>query len=663
METTRRYAIYGAFGVLCCVGPARGLEAADAVVGNGQPASCTEAALDTAVAAVNAGGGTMTFNCGGPATINVSSNKLFDRAGVAYAIDGSGLITLSGQNLTRIILHRGGTLYLRNITLQNGRASGTEDNASGGAIRSDRLFGEIVLSLTNVTFRNNVSNLTGTPPAPFSTFDYGGAAVYTRLGVLAVTNCFFTNNTANNSSGGAIHGRSSTIDITGTTFTTNGSNGGGFGGAIYTDGLSPSGSNGSLRVATSTFTDNTAFNAGGAFYFFMYTAKNESVTLDTAVFQGNRVVENSGTIPFVAGRGIGGAGIADGGNVTVLNSTFSGNSARSSLGPGQGGGLYLVDNGSISITNSTFSGNRAEGEAVQNASGGGLVIGGNAQPFQIRNSTITANHAGWTGGGIQSGTNGVLTNTIVANNTASNPFNIQHQCGAQLTNGGGVIHFPNIVQGPQNPYCVSGALIVNNPALQPLATNGGYAATHGLAAGSSALNAGSCVVGTDQRGVARPQGGSCDIGAFELTPAPAPELVYRLRHAAIGAYLFTIFPSERDSAQGSFGYMYEGVCCKWYGAPASDGRVELHRLFSPSAGEYFFTISTSERDDAVTQFGYTLEGVAAYCHPGSAAPTPTPWHRLRFGNKHFYTAYDSERLDAIALGYLYEGISCYLPTP
>ena len=39
------------------------------VVGDGTPESCTEAALDTTLA----GGGTVTFNCGGTATITVTS--------------------------------------------------------------------------------------------------------------------------------------------------------------------------------------------------------------------------------------------------------------------------------------------------------------------------------------------------------------------------------------------------------------------------------------------------------------------------------------------------------------------------------------------------------------------------------------------------------------
>jgi hypothetical protein len=143
-----------------------------------------------------------------------------------------------------------------------------------------------------------------------------------------------------------------------------------------------------------------------------------------------------------------------------------------------------------------------------------------------------------------------------------------------------------------------------------------------------------------------------------------PATVYRLLHPSIGAYLFTAYPFERDSAELQYGYTYEGQCCKWFLADAADGRVPLYRLFSSSAGEYFFTIYAQERDDAVAQLGYVDEGVAAYCHPAMEAAAPTPWFRLRFGNKHLYTIYPGERDDAVnQFGYTYEGISCYLPAP
>jgi hypothetical protein len=57
--------------------------------------------------------------------------------------------------------------------------------------------------------------------------------------------------------------------------------------------------------------------------------------------------------------------------------------------------------------------------------------------------------------------------------------------------------------------------------LAALADNGGPTQTHALLPGSPAIDAASddCPPpATDQRGVSRPQGAKCDIGAFELVP-------------------------------------------------------------------------------------------------------------------------------------------------
>ncbi|NTV38108.1 MAG: hypothetical protein HGA82_02845 [Anaerolineales bacterium] len=72
------------------------VRAASAVVGTGTPASCTEAALNAALASANAGGGTVTFNCGpSPVTINLTVQKIMNLASVT--IDGGGLVTLKGM--------------------------------------------------------------------------------------------------------------------------------------------------------------------------------------------------------------------------------------------------------------------------------------------------------------------------------------------------------------------------------------------------------------------------------------------------------------------------------------------------------------------------------------------------------------------------------------
>jgi len=61
-----------------------------------------------------------------------------------------------------------------------------------------------------------------------------------------------------------------------------------------------------------------------------------------------------------------------------------------------------------------------------------------------------------------------------------------------------------------------------DPLLGPLANNGGSTLTHALLPGSPAIDAGDPAVcaaapvnNLDHRGVARPQGSACDIGAVE----------------------------------------------------------------------------------------------------------------------------------------------------
>src|SRR5262249_39043057 len=61
-----------------------------------------------------------------------------------------------------------------------------------------------------------------------------------------------------------------------------------------------------------------------------------------------------------------------------------------------------------------------------------------------------------------------------------------------------------------------------NPNLGPLQNNGGSTLTYALQSPSPAIDTGvdaGCPA-TDQRGVTRPQGSHCDIGAVEFTPAP-----------------------------------------------------------------------------------------------------------------------------------------------
>jgi hypothetical protein len=498
--------------------------AADVVVGTG-PGTCTDAAFGSAIAAINATGGTITFNCGGPATITVTSTKVLLNAAnpnLVYAIDGWGDITLKGGGSNALLLHETGTLNLRNITLKGGFAQGAGDNASGGALRSDGMpvpgAAPVHLNLSNVTFTGNATNLTSAP-APTHPFDYGGGALFTRWGIVTIADCTFASNTANNSSGGALHGRASTISITRTEFSGNSSNGGGFGGAIWVDGLSPtnSGVGGTLQVSTSQFTGNTSRNQGGAISFYLYPAQSESVTFDTVSVIGNQVLDSSGT--FLGTRAFGGGISGDRGDVTILNSTVANNLVRSSTG-GSGGGISLGSNGAITIVNTTISNNRAEG-TTSDATGGGLFISAQTQPSQITHATIAFNFATWAGGGITASNLHsperpvTLRNTIIAGNDAAT-FPGYDQCDDTLTNGGGVLEFPS-----NTPHCAI-PVVIADPLLAPLGTNGGFSPTHLLRPGSTAIDAGACVIARDERGVSRPQGPACDLGAVEVGAPPPP---------------------------------------------------------------------------------------------------------------------------------------------
>ena len=136
----------------------------------------------------------------------------------------------------------------------------------------------------------------------------------------------------------------------------------------------------------------------------------------------------------------------------------------------------------------------------------------------ITNTMIANNTASWQGGGIITTVPMTLKNTIVANNIAKNggnPWNVKHNCTGPVTDGGKNIQFTSL--NPNSKEC-GAAIPMVNPKLGALANNGGSTQTMTLLAGSPAINAGinaGCPA-TDQRGVTRPQGSVCDIGAFEF---------------------------------------------------------------------------------------------------------------------------------------------------
>ncbi len=208
------------------------------MVGNGSPASCTEAAFYAALATASNGGGTITFNCG-PAlkTIDFTNSKFVNVADVTInvAIDGNNRIVLKA-NVERHFFAGSVTFRLRNITLRQGNSL-----FSGGAIEASG--GQVILE--NVQLLQNRA----------ATF---GGAIYCFDGSLTISNSRFEGNSAE--TGGAIYNDGCVVDVQGTTFRSNQATGSiGRGGAVE------NAQSGMLTVRSSHFEANRALDGGGIF--------------------------------------------------------------------------------------------------------------------------------------------------------------------------------------------------------------------------------------------------------------------------------------------------------------------------------------------------------------------------------------------------------------
>ncbi len=240
-------------------------------------------------------------------------------------------------------------------------------------------------------------------------------------------------------------------------------------------------------------------------------------TIDEDNSGGGLINDGTTTLVGVAVSGNkagGGGGIANnpGASLSLIDSTVSGNIVTNPNSAG-GGGITNGLGSTLTLVNSTVSGNRAVAPSASASGFAGGIQADALSKVSLVNSTVTANVAErGPGGGIYSfpSADVVLTNSIVAGNaglSASDCFGaITSQGNNLIGTTGGCTYTP----GP-------GDLTGVNPNLGPLADNGSFTRTHALLAGSPAIDhsVAPCPSALDQRGVFRPQGDGCDIGATE----------------------------------------------------------------------------------------------------------------------------------------------------
>jgi CSLREA domain-containing protein len=259
---------------------------------------------------------------------------------------------------------------------------------------------------------------------------------------------------------------------------------------------------GDLTVSNSRITDNSAWRGGG----LLVEADGPS---SGAVILNSRITTNTAET--------GGGLYLTQNRASLINSVVFGNSAVGSITGSSGGGLRSASAGELILINSTVSGNSAD------LHGGGIHTDSETHLYNvtIANNTGSANSgSGGDGGGVSVASNGTLTvrNSLIADNAENGGGT--PDCSGTLTSEG-----YNLIEATTG--CTIGGDTTGNltnldPALGALQNNGGSTLTQALLAGSPAINganpagcldANNSLLATDQRGFSR--NGACDIGAFE----------------------------------------------------------------------------------------------------------------------------------------------------
>ncbi len=394
-------------------------------------------------------------------------------------------------------IHQGGTVTLTNLIIRGGKSSSL--NGAGGGIHNVG-----ALRLVNSVVAGNSASL------------HGGGVLNFLNGTLTLINSTVSGNTSAEFGGGIDNnGPEATLRLINSVVAGNSAPSGG---GIFNIG-------GTLTLTDSRISNNSdggdpaAFSTGGG----INNNGSATVTLIHTTVSGNSVhglgggIENTaGTVRLtnstVAGNTASfGGGISNrSGGTTLISSTVSGNSA------GSNGGGIANSEGSLNLTNSTVSRNSAA-----SGDGGGILISGTSARNRLRNTTVAHNSATQGGGGIRTTGPLILTNSLVALNTAPQGPDVLKSGGltAPVTARFSLLGIGNgsSVSDGVNGNQVGSRSTPLDPLLGPLAANGGPTRTHALLLGSPAIDAASTpdCPPTDQRGVLRPQGPACDIGSYE----------------------------------------------------------------------------------------------------------------------------------------------------
>lgn len=446
--------------------------------------STADSATDTTTlrGAVNAAADSDTINLQGlTGTIVLTLGEIGIDKNLSILGPGPSLLAVSGNNMSRVF------------------------HVQFGSTAS----GPIVVTIESLTIENGNGNISTTAP------DNNGGAIRAVENLILV-GCDFINNSATMYGGAVYVFPGAFASIGDTTFSNNSAP---YGGAVYVDG--PGGAN----LNQSTLTNNSASIAGGAIFYSAggYDFNNDSILNNTA---GSATTLGSGA----------GIYVGTGATMHMQHDVFSGNTIASTTEAGSAGGSGITNLGTLTIETTTISSNSGNVGSIWNGGTlnvGDVTIAGNDTAIfnsgtadfdwvtVARNSTYGIVNAG--------GATLSLQNTLLSDNPFANCLNngTINSLAFNLSDDAtcaGILTQP----GDLPPLTFAGLDILglqNNGG--PINDTGLTTQTIALKPGSKAVNAitdpANCVNippfgASDERGISRPQGTGCDIGAYEATP-------------------------------------------------------------------------------------------------------------------------------------------------